>query len=124
MKRLQLIWQELIVITILILSLAWVFPKVQSAFMTSIIIPCITTLVAFSVIGLILLFFKEQASDEREELHRYIASRYGYLAGSLVLLIGIVVETAHNRFNEWLVLTLLVMIFTKIASRIYATWHR
>lgn len=107
---------------ILLGSLALVFPKIQSAFMTNMLVPCITTLIAFTVIGLVLLVFREQATDEREELHRYMASRYGYLLGSVTLLIGIMVQSWSNHFDPWLVFTLLVMIFTKIAVRVYAAW--
>jgi hypothetical protein len=124
MTKLKLIWQELLIFLLLVISLIWVYPKVASAFMTNILVPCITTLIAFTVIGFSLLLFKEYAVDEREELHRFIASRAGYLAGSLILIVGIVWQSFNEQFDPWLVFTLVTMVFVKIASRVHSQYSK
>ena len=65
------------------------------------------------------LVWKEKARDERELLHRTSSGRAAFLSGICVLVIGIAVEGYFHSVDFWLVLTLAVMIFAKIATSIY-----
>src|SRR3989338_4412829 len=47
--------------------------------------------------------WREQARDEREQLHRAAASRVAYLAGVAVLVIGVVVEGLDHQVAQWLI---------------------
>ncbi len=82
------------------------------------------------IIGLIAVFalfasfiLREQASDEREGVHRMLAGRIGYLTGSAILIIGIVAQVLHNAVDIWLILTLVGMVLAKIGTRIYSDWN-
>ena len=65
-------------------------------------------------------FWREKASDEREELHRMVAGRYAFFAGSGVLILGVVVESLQHDLDAWLVFALLAMIITKVIGRLYS----
>lgn len=77
------------------------------------------------LIGLFVgLVWKEQAHDEREELHRFVAARFSYLVGVIVLTIAIAVESMLHVPNVWLVLALGAMILAKLAGSFYARRNR
>lgn len=63
--------------------------------------------------------WKEQARDEREQLHKMIAGRVGYLSGIAVLVLGVVVESITSHVDPWLIAVLGAMIVGKIAGHIY-----
>lgn len=69
------------------------------------------------------LLWHENARDEREDLHRMLAGRVGYLAGAGVLVLGIFVQSLRHHVDPWLVLALVAMIIGKILGRLYG-WAR
>lgn len=77
-------------------------------------------LVAFAVLSVYLL--QENARDEREAAHRMLAGRVAFFIGSLILVIGIAVESVHRTPNMWLVLSLAGMILGKVVARCYSDW--
>lgn len=78
-------------------------------------------LVAFAVLSVYLL--QENGGDEREASHRMLAGRVAFFIGSLVLVIGIAVESVHGTPNTWLVLALAGMILGKVGARLYSDWR-
>lgn len=77
-------------------------------------------LIAFAVLSVYLL--QENGGDEREAAHRMLAGRVAFFIGSLILVIGIAVESMHGTPNMWLVLSLAGMILGKAATRFYSDW--
>ena len=85
-------------------------------------------LVYMMIAGVAILFalfagfvWKEKACDEREQLHKMIASRLAYLVGVGVLVLGIAVQgftVAH--VDPWLLIALLAMILGKIIGFFYS----
>lgn len=75
-------------------------------------------LVLFSVFASFIL--REQTVDERDDAHRTLAGRNAFLAGSGILMIGIVVQGYTHSVDPWLVITLIVMILVKIATRMWS----
>ena len=69
----------------------------------------------------IVVFFiwGEKPHDEREYEHRYASSRAAYLAGSGVLILGIVLQSFTEGINPWLPSTLAAMFVAKLITRIY-----
>lgn len=63
--------------------------------------------------------YKEKVSDERETLHRFLASRYAYLLGTSVLVLGVIIQTFQHTLDPWLIIALITMILGKIAGQIY-----
>ena len=63
--------------------------------------------------------WQEKARDEREEYHRMLASRVGWLSGASVVMIGLVVQGLQHNIDSWLVYVLLVMVIAKLATHVY-----
>lgn len=68
--------------------------------------------------------WKENSADERESLHVLNAGRISFLAGSFVLVVGIVYQSFKHSIDPWLVYALVIMILAKIASRVYSEKNR
>lgn len=63
---------------------------------------------------------REKPKDEREELHLFIATRFAYLLGSGILVIGIIVQLKMHHLTFWLPLSLGAMLIGKLIGRYYA----
>jgi hypothetical protein len=63
---------------------------------------------------------KETAFDERDDANRSLAGRNAFLAGSAVLVVGIVAQGYSHSVDPWLVVALIVMILVKIATRLWS----
>jgi hypothetical protein len=80
------------------------------------------------LIGAIVLYvvfaiflWRENRGDEREAFHRLFADRIAYLAGSALLLIGIIVDELQRvPLDPWLVLALAIMVIAKVGGLIYS----
>jgi len=84
------------------------------------------TVSVFSIVFLIVLFlayastiWKEDAQDEREEHHRLLAGRFGYLMGAATLIVAAVVQLFNHELDYWIIVALVVMILSKTVSRLY-----
>ena len=80
------------------------------------------TLVLFGLFASFIL--RENTQDERDEYHRTLAGRNAFLAGSAVLIIGIMIEGYMHAVDPWLVIALTVMLVVKIATRIWSDKNR
>lgn len=85
------------------------------------------TVQSMLIVGLILAFltfaayiYRERSSDEREAVHIMAAGRISYLVGVATLIIGIITQALRHDIDTWLVITLSVMVFSKLLSRIYS----
>lgn len=79
-------------------------------------------LVVFGIFSSLIL--REQAIDEREEIHRSLAGRTAFLVGSTILIIGIFVQVLRDEVDMWLVFALVAMIISKIGVRWYSEKNR
>ena len=80
----------------------------------------------FGIATIIVLFlayastiWKESVRDEREDHHRLMASRFGYLVGAATLVIAAIVQLFNHDLNPWIIYVLVAMISSKIIARIY-----
>lgn len=83
----------------------------------------IYTLVAALVVFFALFagfVWKERALDEREQLHKMIAGRIGYLIGVGILVFGLVIQTFTTHPDPWLVAALGGMVLGKLLSLLYS----
>ena len=89
-------------------------------FMSDMFVMSLTCIAAILLLLFVSFIFREQAHDEREQLHRYIAARLGYLGGVTVLMAMIVAhEFSHTR-NDALIYALGAMLFMKVIGLMYA----
>ena len=67
------------------------------------------------------LIWREQAHDEREEMHRAFAGRVAYIAGSATLVTGIIYQ-AHfvHHVDPFLIIALAIMTIAKYLGILYA----
>ncbi len=79
------------------------------------------------IIGLIVSFltfaaylFREKSADERESVHVLTAGRISYLVGVGTLIVGIIFQALKHDIDQWLVIALCAMVFSKLLSRIYS----
>lgn len=82
----------------------------------------VLALVLFGIYASFIL--REKTIDERDAVHETLAGRNAFLAGSTVLIFGIVVEGYTHTVDPWLVATLIVMIVAKIVTRIWSDKNR
>ncbi|MBY0376419.1 hypothetical protein K2P96_00380 [Patescibacteria group bacterium] len=75
-------------------------------------------LVLFGIFASFIL--REKIFDERDSLHRTLAGRNAFLAGSAVLMLGIIIQGYSHRVDAWLVFALIGMIIVKIGTRIWS----
>lgn len=84
--------------------------------------------VVYMLVGALIVFFvlfagliwKERALDEREQLHKMIAGRVGYLIGTGVLVLGLIVQTFASHPDPWLVVALGAMVIGKLLGLLYS----
>lgn len=78
----------------------------------------VAVVVVFAIFASFIL--REKVADERDAAHRSLAGRIGFLAGSAALVVGIFVQAlSHHTVDEWLIITLVIMIIAKIGTRMY-----
>ncbi len=75
------------------------------------------TIAAFGVVAGFVV--RERAGDERDIAHRMRAGRVAFLAGTAVLIVGIVVQSFTHEVDSWLVGALTIMVVTKMLARVY-----
>ena len=58
--------------------------------------------------------WKETPGDEREQLHKFIASRIAYFVVISTLIIGIVIQNSQGRIDPWIIIALCIALLAKI----------
>ncbi|MSR71237.1 MAG: hypothetical protein EXS50_00995 [Candidatus Taylorbacteria bacterium] len=88
--------------------------------MPDMMIVCVlaVVLVLFAIFASLIL--KERAFDERDDMNRSLAGRNAFLAGSVILMLAIVVQEYSHSIDPWLVIALVVMIIVKIVTRFWS----
>lgn len=78
--------------------------------------------IGFVVVFIVLAIFiwKEKARDEREDQHRLLAGRVGFLVGAGMLVAGIIIQTLRHSLDSWLLVTLCAMVLGKLLARWYS----
>jgi len=78
----------------------------------------VALLVLFGIFASFIL--KEKVFDERDDVNRSLAGRNAFLAGSAILMLGIVIQGYSYKVDSWLVVALIVMIIVKITTRLWS----
>ncbi len=72
----------------------------------------------------VIFVLRERATDEREVEHRSAAGHAAFLTGSVVLLLGIAIQSIADRIDGWLVGALIAMVLAKVIARVWSTLYR
>lgn len=75
-------------------------------------------LVLFGIFASFIL--REKTIDERDDQHRTLAGRNAFLAGSGILILGIVMQGYTHTVDSWLVIALIGMVVVKIITRVWS----
>ena len=113
------IFQESIISVILIVLLA-LFINPFNFWMPNSIHMMMILVFAIVFILFASLVWKENSKDEREGLHKMIAGRIAFLTGTILLVLGIIIQSINHEIDNWLVFTLGAMILAKIFGHIYS----
>ncbi len=64
--------------------------------------------------GFMVLLWREYPADEREAYNQTLASRFAYLAGALILIVALIIQSLNHDIDPVVPLALFGMIATKI----------
>lgn len=65
------------------------------------------------------VMWRETPGDEREQLHKFISSRFAYFAAIATLIVAIVLQSFQKVIDPWLIITICVALLAKIIGFIY-----
>ncbi len=65
------------------------------------------------------LLWKETPGDEREQLHKFIASRFAYFAVITTLVAGVIFQSFKGEIDPWLIMAICIALLAKILGLIY-----
>lgn len=113
------IFSETVVAVFLVIFLIW-FTNPFGFWMTDAFHMTLLGLIVTLFAIFAMFLWKEIVADEREQLHRFIGTRFAYTTGGAVLLTGIIVQALSHKIDPWLPLVLTSMVLAKIIGRWYA----
>ncbi len=82
----------------------------------------VVALVLFGIFASFIL--REKSIDEREEQHKSLAGRNAFLAGSGILMLGIVTQGYTHTVDPWIVIALIGMVVVKLGTRYWSDINR
>ena len=107
-------------VTVCLVLLAILLLNPFKFWMPDMIVVCMLA-ITLGIFGIFASFvLREKITDERDVLHRTLAGRNAFLVGSGLLTLAIVVQGYSHSVDPWLVVTLIVMIITKILTRVWS----
>lgn len=64
--------------------------------------------------------WKENPGDEREQLHKFIASRFAYFAVIATLIVAVVIQHSQEKIDPWIIIALCIALLAKIIGLLYS----
>lgn len=113
-----------ILISVLLISLLIFFINPLNLMMPQVMHPLMIPLLVILFIIFTGILLKEAPGDERDQLHKFIASRLAYFAGALTLVIGIIIQSFNNQIDSWLVITICIMLLAKTVGFLYGYFKK
>ena len=108
-----------IILSIIILGLLGVFMNFEPLLMPMSMVTTFSLALIISFFFFMTIVWREKAHDERENLHKLFAGRISFLVGSVILVLGIIVQAYHHNVDPWLIYTLGGMILSKLFIHLY-----
>ena len=108
------------IITVILIGIAVLLLNPFNFWMPDVVVLCILA-IALAIFGMFASFIiREKSVDEREDQHKALAGRNAFLAGSGILMLGIVFQGYTHAVDPWLVIALIAMIIAKFLTRIWS----
>ena len=79
----------------------------------------IVTCLAVLYIAKVFIIVREEPQDERDLQHRFYSSWISYYTVSIILFVGVIVESLQGMADTWLIISLGGLFVTKLGSLIY-----
>lgn len=108
-----------IIISLMIIALLVFFVSPLSLLMPSNMHPFMVPLLVVLFIIFAGFLLKEVPGDERDQLHRLIASRFAYFAGIATLVLGIIIQSIHSSVDPWLIFIVCIILLAKVLGLVY-----
>ena len=108
-----------LILSVALIGLLLFFLKPLVVMMPQQMHPVMIPLLVVLFIVFAALLWKEKPTDEREQLHTLIASRFAYFASVAILVIAIIMQHANGSIDPWLIIAVCVMLLAKIVGLLY-----
>ncbi|MDP2676791.1 MAG: hypothetical protein Q8O83_03845 [bacterium] len=110
-----------IIISIILILLTVLFLNPFMLWMPAPIFYIVSAVFVILFASFLVFIWREHAHDEREQLHKMIAARIGYLLG-IATIAGILLIQAivYHHTDPWFVFALLIMVLGKMAGMLYS----
>lgn len=85
-----------------------------------------TVLLCAAALACVLVGFVlyERSRDEREAAHAMFAGRVAYLSGIASLTLALVVQGLSHHIDQWVPISLGIMVLAKLGARLYSERYR
>lgn len=105
------------IVTLALIAIAVLLLNPFDLWMPDMMVACMLA-VALALFGMFASFIlRERSVDERDDQHKSLAGRNAFLAGSGIIVLGIVVQGYAHEVDPWLVVALVGMVIVKILTR-------
>ncbi|MBI3559811.1 hypothetical protein HY087_01640 [Candidatus Gottesmanbacteria bacterium] len=108
-----------IVISLALIGLLVFFINPLNLFMPQPLHPFMVPFLVVLFIFFAGLLWKETPGDERDQLHKLIASRFAYFAVTATLIVGVVLQSFKGEVDPWLIITICIALLAKIFGLMY-----
>lgn len=103
-----------IIVSLLLIGLLGFFINPLDLLMPQAMHPLMIPLLIILFIIFTGFLWKEFPGDEREQLHKYISSRFAYFSVIATLILGITVQSFHQAIDPWLIIAICITLLAKI----------
>lgn len=117
MKRLNESAAEIVIAVLLLVSIFCLSDPFRTM-MGEMLEMYVTVLLVIFTVLFIGMVWQEKARDEREQTHRLLISRAGFIAGMASVTIAIIVQMLAHELDGWLIIILGSMVLTKLVALI------
>ncbi len=108
-----------IVISLALIGLLVFFINPLDLLMPQPLHPFMVPFLVFLFIFFCGLLWKETPGDEREQLHKFIASRFAYFAVITTLIFGVVLQSFKGEVDPFLIIGICIALLAKTLGLIY-----
>ena len=108
-----------LIISILLIGLLVFFINPLDLLMPHMLHPFMIPFLVVLFILFAALLWKETPGDEREQMHKFMASRYAYFAVISTLIVGIIAQSFQGEIDPWLAIAVCIALLAKIIGLMY-----
>ncbi|PIR69374.1 MAG: hypothetical protein COU47_03320 [Candidatus Niyogibacteria bacterium CG10_big_fil_rev_8_21_14_0_10_46_36] len=110
-----------IIISVILIALGILFLNPFMIWMPAPLLYMVSAVFVILFAVFLVFVWRERVRDEREDLHRMIAARIGYLLGMATLASVLLVQAVMTHHTDpWIIAALLIMVMGKTVGMIYS----